>query len=104
MTYDYAGSWGGPGPVAPYGPVDRAIGFAASQMPPEKVNLGLAFYGYDWNLTTPGLVRGLGYAQAVALAERYAVPIALDGASRSATFRYSAPAGNPNPSVAPAPA
>ncbi|HEY3081911.1 MAG TPA: glycosyl hydrolase family 18 protein [Chloroflexota bacterium] len=100
MTYDYAGSWGDPGPVAPYRPVDAAVAFAASQMTPEKVNLGLAFYGYDWNTTTPGHVRALGYAQAAALSERYAVPIALDPTTRSATFRYRAPAGDPNPPVA----
>src|SRR5262245_23013395 len=99
MTYDYAGSWGGPGPVAPYRPVDAAVAFAASQMPPDKVNLGLAFYGYDWNATTPGLVRAIGYPQAAALSERYDVPIRLDPTTRSATFRYRAPAGNPNPPV-----
>jgi spore germination protein YaaH len=100
MTYDYAGSWGGPGPVAPYRPVDAAIAFAASQVPPEKVNLGLAFYGYDWNTTTPGLVRAIGYPDAEAISARYAVPIALDATTRSATFRYRAPAGDPNPPVA----
>ena len=100
MTYDYAGAWSGPGAVAPYRPVDAAIAFAASQIPPSKVNLGLAFYGYDWNTTTPGLVRGIGYPEAAALAGRYAAQIGLDGATRSATFSYSAPAGQPPPPVA----
>ena len=99
MAYEYHGAWSGPGPVAPYESVDQALAFATSQIPADKVLLGLAFYGYDWN-TTSGGARALGYAQAAALAERYGVPIALDPETQSATFRYQAPAGDPPPARA----
>src|SRR5205823_1595270 len=52
MTYDYHGPWSGPGSVAPYDWVEQVLTFAASQVPPRKVLLGLAFYGYDWNATS----------------------------------------------------
>ena len=103
MTYEYKGAWSGPGSVAPYDQVDQALAFATSQIPPDKVRLGLAFYGYDWN-TTSGGARALGFAQAAALAERYQLPITLDPETQSATFRYRAPAGDALPSRAQLPA
>jgi len=99
MAYEFHGAWGGPGPVSPYDGVERVAAFAASQIPPEKVLLGLAFYGFDWN-TTSGGARYLGYPEAAALAERYGVPMAIDASNRSATFRYRAPAGELPPAVA----
>ena len=99
MAYEYRGAWSGPGPIAPYDWVDEVLAFASSQIPADKVLLGLAFYGYDWN-TTSGGTRALGYAQAAALAERYEVPIVLDPATQSATFRYQAPAGDSLPARA----
>src|SRR5207248_9670661 len=102
MAYDWRGAWSGPGPVAPYDWVEQVLAFATSQIPAEKVLLGLAFYGYDWN-TTSGGARSLSYAQAARLADRYRVPIALDPATRSATFRYQAPAGDPPPTTLPVP-
>ena len=59
MAYEYHGSWGEPGPIAPYDWVEQVAAFATSQIPPEKVLLGLAFYGFDWN-TTSGGARYLG--------------------------------------------
>jgi spore germination protein len=103
MTYEYSGAWSGPGSVAPYDSVDQVLAFATAQMPADKVLLGLAFYGYDWN-TTSGGARALGHAQAAALAERHQVPIVTDPATQSATFRYRAPAGERPPARAePAP-
>ena len=96
MGYEYHGAWSGPGPIAPYDDVEKMVAFATAEMPPEKVVLGLAFYGFDWN-TTSGGARYLGYPEAAALAERYSAPIAIDPGSRSATFRYQAPAGESPP-------
>lgn len=96
MTYEYRGAWSGPGPVAPYNWVDEVIAYVTSQIPAHKVAVGLAFYGYDWN-TTSGGVRALRYPQAAELSNRYQVPIALDAATQSATFRYRAPASDPPP-------
>ena len=75
-----------------------------SQIPPEKVLLGLASYGFDWN-TTSGGARYLGWPEVAALSERYGVPIALDPTARSETLRYRAPGGEapPLPTAPPAP-
>src|SRR5207237_3499403 len=102
MAYEYRGPFSGPGSVAPYDWVARVTAFATSQIPPEKVLLGLAFYGYDWN-TTSGGTRSLGYSQAVALAERYAPDVHFDPLQRSLTFVYSSVAGEnvfpPSPQI-----
>ena len=103
MAYEYHGGWGEPGPIAPYDWVEQVAAFATSQIPPEKVLLGLAFYGFDWN-TTSGGGRYLGYPEAAALSERYGVPIMLDPTTRSETMRYLARADEPRPLPTPPPA
>src|SRR5919202_819041 len=100
MAYEYRGPFSGPGSVAPFDWVQRVARFATSQIPAEKVLLGLAFYGYDWN-TTSGGTRSIGYPQFAALAERYAAPVSFDPAQRSLTFEYEGIAGEPTPGVAP---
>jgi spore germination protein len=104
MAYEYSGSWGKPGPIAPYDWVEQVTAFAASQIPPEKVLLGLASYGHDWN-TTSGGGRYLGFAEAEALSDWHGIPLILDPATHSETMRYRVPAGErpPRPMVPPAP-
>ncbi|MDQ6673569.1 MAG: glycosyl hydrolase family 18 protein [Chloroflexota bacterium] len=93
MAYDFRGPFSGPGSVAPIDWVDRVLRFAARQIPPDKLLLGLASYGYDWNLTSGG-TRSLGYASALELAQRYAVDIGFDRMTQSATFNYTDVAGD----------
>jgi spore germination protein YaaH len=100
MAYEYRGPFSGPGSVAPFDWVQRVARFATSQIPAEKVLLGLAFYGYDWN-TTSGGTRSIGYPQFAALAQRYAAPVSFDPAQRSLTFEYEGAAGDPPPGVTP---
>lgn len=48
MTYNYSGSWSGPGPLSPPGWMDAVLDFAETQLPPQKIVMGLGFYGRDW--------------------------------------------------------
>lgn len=97
MSYAYSTSSTPPGSTAPYDWVDRVAAYSASQFSPEKVLLGVAFYGYDWNTTMGGLAKALRYPQAAALAGAYGAAIETDPTTRSATFRYQANAGDPLP-------
>ncbi len=61
MTYDYCwsmgceGSWGSPpGPIAPTWWVNEVIRFAITQVPSDKVMMGVHFYGYDWDASGVG--------------------------------------------------
>jgi spore germination protein len=48
MTYNYSGSWSGPGPLSPPGWMDSVLSFAESRIPSRKIVMGLGFYGRDW--------------------------------------------------------
>jgi spore germination protein len=48
MAYDEHAPEGPAGAIAPYAWTRRVVAYAAMTMPPAKVELGLAAYGYDW--------------------------------------------------------
>lgn len=48
MAYDYHWDSSAPGAIAPVSWVDQVAQFAASQIAPSKVELGVPLYGYDW--------------------------------------------------------
>jgi spore germination protein YaaH len=68
------------------------MAYASSQIAPEKLMLGLAFYGYVWN-TTSGGARSLDFDDAAALAATYQSDIELDEETKSATFSFQTPDG-----------
>jgi spore germination protein len=49
MTYNYSGSWSGPGPLSPPQWMDRVLSFAETQVAPRRIVMGLGFYGRDWH-------------------------------------------------------
>lgn len=89
MAYEYRGPFSGPGSVAPFDWVSRVTAFASGQMPTDRLLLGLAFYGYDWNTTSGGTV-SLGYARAMALADQVQADVTFDAQQQSMTFSYVA--------------
>jgi len=48
MTYNYSGSWSGPGPLSPPEWMDNVLDFAETQVAPHKIVMGVGFYGRDW--------------------------------------------------------
>jgi spore germination protein len=92
MAYEYRGPFSGPGSVAPIDWVERVAAFSTSQIPPDKVLLGLAFYGYDWNVTSGG-TRSVGYQLAAALAAHFQAEAQFDPRQQSLTFVYTHIAG-----------
>lgn len=97
MTYEYSSPLGKPGSTAPFDWFDRVAAYVTSQIPPAKTLMGVAFYGYDWNLTAGGRARALTYSQAAALAKKFGQTIALDPGTRSATFSYTLKPGDTLP-------
>lgn len=68
MAYDQHYAGGPPGPIASADWVDRVLKFAVSQIPKEKVILGIAGYGYSWR--APGNAHSVTYQRAVELAAK----------------------------------
>ena len=89
MAYEYRGPFSGPGSVAPYEWVARVAAYTAQHIAPEKVLLGLAFYGYDWN-TTSGGAQSLGFPRAMALAQYVHAEPNFATDQQSLTFTYTA--------------
>ncbi len=52
MTYNFSGSWSGPGPLSPPQWMDRVLRFAETQVPPRRIVMGLGFYGRSWQGST----------------------------------------------------
>ena len=48
MTYNYSGSWSGPGPLSPPAWMDKVLDFAETQVKSRKIVMGIGFYGRDW--------------------------------------------------------
>jgi spore germination protein len=85
MTYDHSWSGSAAGPVAPLSWVEDVVAYAVDRVPPEKLMLGLATYGYDW-VGSSGTT--LQATDAVALAQRVGAEPRWDRAAAARTFTY----------------
>ncbi|SFP18524.1 spore germination protein [Oscillibacter sp. PC13] len=96
MTYEWGYTAGPPMAVAPLPNVRAVLDYAVTEIPPEKIFLGVPNYGYDWPLP---FVQGVTRAQsisnqrAIELAIAYDVAIQYDEAAQSPFFHYTDAAG-----------
>jgi spore germination protein YaaH len=86
MAYDYSTDSTAPGPIAPIAWVEDVLRLAVTEIPPEKIVLGVAAYGYDW--TGAGHAQDLQWADAEAIAHAHAIAPAWDTTSQSPYFTY----------------
>ena len=92
MTYEWGYTYGPPMAVAPLPNVRRVVEYALTEIPAEKLWLGVPLYGYDWPLPfVQGRTkaRSLSPQEAVALAVRYGVEIQYSAQSQAPWFRYT---------------
>lgn len=89
MAYDKHYSGGPPGPVAPISWVDQVIAFAVTQIPKEKLLLGIPSYGYDWPLVPGGKGKSVVHDQAAAISFSRGAPVNWDPASASPFINYN---------------
>lgn len=97
MTYEWGYTYGPPLPVSPINSVRRVLDYGISQIPAEKILMGMSNYGYDWKLP---FVQGESKAekltnyQALARAEYYGVNVEYDEEAQAPFFTYTAPDGS----------
>lgn len=92
MTYEWGYTYGPPMAVAPLPNVRRVVDYALTEIPAEKIWLGVPNYGYDWPLPyVQGQTRATSISsqQAVARAVRYGAEIQYDNYAQSPWFRYT---------------
>lgn len=86
MAYDYHYTTTAPGPIAPLWWVKEVAAYMARTIPPEKVLMGMATYGYDWpqgSSATSVTAKKLSDIQG-----KYQVQSGWDQKSRSPYFKY----------------
>lgn len=91
MTYEWGYTYGPPMAVAPINKVREVLDYAVTEIPREKILMGVPNYGYDWKLP---FVRGgsgatlIGNVEAVRIAEDMGVEIQYDETAQSPYFTY----------------
>lgn len=91
MTYEWGYTYGPPMAVAPLNQVRRVIEYAVTEMPPEKISMGIPNYGYDWALPYErGVTRArtIGSVEAVRIAVNQGVQIHFDEIAQTPFFKY----------------
>jgi spore germination protein len=92
MTYEWGYTYSSPQAVAPLPNVRAVLDYAVTEIPPEKIFLGVPNYGYDWPLP---FVAGTTKAQSISnqrgieLAIQYGADIEYDETAQSPYFRYT---------------
>ncbi|MBR5479940.1 MAG: LysM peptidoglycan-binding domain-containing protein [Clostridia bacterium] len=91
MTYEWGYTYGPPLAVAPLPNVRSVVEYALTEIPAEKLFLGMPNYGYDWTLPfVQGTSRAISISsqQAIATAARYGAEIMYDEYSQTPFFDY----------------
>lgn len=91
MTYEWGWSGGPPMAVSPLNEVRRVLEYAITQIPRNKIMMGIPLYGYDWTL--PYVAGGqwakvVSPARAVELALQYNARIEYDYTAQAPYFNY----------------
>jgi len=91
MTYEWGYTYGPPMAVAPITQIRKVVEYAITEIPVEKINIGIPNYGYDWPLPYENGVtkaKTIGNVEAVRLAIEQGVEIKYDEVEQSPFFRY----------------
>ena len=86
MAYDYHWSKSKPGPITPLSWLDRIVNYTKSQVPLDKIVIGLPLYGYDWPKGLHG--KGMSTMAAEQLANEKNVTTSIDKNSLEGFFEY----------------
>lgn len=92
MTYEWGYTYSEPMAVAPYNQVRRVIEYGITEIPPDKIWMGMANYGYDWTLPyVPGKSRAekISNPEAEARASRYNAVIRFNELAQTPFFLYT---------------
>lgn len=96
MTYEWGYTYGPPMAVAPLPNVRQVLDYAVTEIPREKIYLGVPYYGYDWPLPFrqgETRARSLSNQAAVDLAVARGADIQYDETSQAPWFHYTAEDG-----------
>ena len=96
MTYEWGYTFGPPLAVAPIPSVRQVLDYAVTEIPREKIFMGIPTYGYNWPLPYQrgaSRAESLSNGQALELARRYGAEIQYDEVAQSPFFVYTDESG-----------
>lgn len=91
MTYEWGYTYGPPMAVAPIFQVRKVLDYAVTEIPREKIRMGIPNYGYDWPLPfEKGVTKAktIGNVEAVQIAIAQGAEILFDERAQSPYFYY----------------
>lgn len=91
MTYEWGYTYGPPMAVAPVFQVRKVLDYAVTEIPRDKIRLGIPNYGYDWPLPfEKGVTKAktIGNVEAVQIAAAHGAEILFDERAQSPYFYY----------------
>ncbi|WP_181368752.1 glycosyl hydrolase family 18 protein [Faecalicatena orotica] len=91
MTYEWGYTYGPPMAVAPLNKVREVVEYALTEIPREKILMGIPNYAYDWTLPYErGITKArlIGNVEAVRIAAENGASIQFSGIAQSPYFTY----------------
>ncbi|PKM50075.1 MAG: spore gernimation protein [Firmicutes bacterium HGW-Firmicutes-7] len=91
MTYEWGYVAGPPRAVAPINEVKKVMDFTITQIPKDKIMMGIPLYGYDWKLPFvqgESRARAISSQEAILIADRFGANIQFDEEAASPFFVY----------------
>lgn len=92
MTYEWGYTYSPPMAVSPINKVRQVVEYAVTEIPVNKINLGIPNYGYDWPLPYErGVTKAvtIGNVEAVRIAVAHGAQIQFDEVAQTPFFRYA---------------
>lgn len=91
MTYEWGYTYSAPMSVQPINEVRKVLQYAVSEIPSEKILMGMPNYGYDWTLpyTRGTAASSIGFTAALETAVTHNSEILYDETSQTPYFYYT---------------
>jgi len=94
MSYDFSYASSAPGPIAPLDWVRKVMAYAVTQIPSEKILMGVPYYGRAWKKSEDKWVsQSFGYAKATSIASQFGAVVTRETTPSDPvgipTFRYT---------------
>ncbi|GHV42832.1 germination protein [Clostridia bacterium] len=90
MTYEWGYAYSEPMSVAPVGEVKRVLDYAVTEIPSEKILMGIPNYGYNWHIpySQGEAAAAVGNYDAVRIARQNGAEIEYDEKAQTPHFTY----------------
>ncbi|NDI35562.1 glycosyl hydrolase family 18 protein [Chengkuizengella sediminis] len=94
MSYDQHGTWGVPGPVSGYDWLQNVFNYADSQIPSEKIIIGIPGYAIDWDLSGTSDNKAISQKEVTRRFSEGGITVKRDSNSRTPYYEYKDNVGN----------